>query len=498
MRQDSGREVTRRAVLKTALAGGVGLAVGARPWLAQAGTPGRSVLLDGFEGGLGLVNGAPRWAFVEVPGNTGTATVQSITGILPGGQSVLKVVCLTNKPGEYDIDVDFQPWTNGQGDSYAWEKASEASAYVPGTFYSLEFWMLPDSQYNPPATTAGGYAELTFGTYTMAPSMKFIGGSQESGGFHGYHSLRIPRTNGRWIKCKMMRPQGFRQGWASPAAICFPTSGNGVAFQPMETIRCSPSGCVLKFTHEARWPGVEGSPNVLWGLWTSRTAANKIPRAGDTLTGETSGAVRTINAASQYVAGNYQGGHNMDACGIWTGYSDAWIQQGGCTLDWASDHPRTTYWDRVTRFYIGVWGQAGAVAPVTTYMDDFRFFDDARDDQVAVSNIGGYFDPQLNDLFVTWQRNSAMINKQWEIRVAYADLHNGGLSTGTVWKTVQDSGDGYHVMSAYGRLDGTNGRPLFVSVRPTDRSTFAQIMLPTASSSMIAPLAAPGNLRIVP
>ena len=269
----------------------------------------------------------------------------------------------------------------------------------------------------------------------MARSQKGTANNQEAGGYHGYHSLRLPRTNGRWMKMKMMRPQGFRTAWASPAAICTIATTNGIPFQAMEPITCTPSGVTLRYQNEAPFVGMTGSPTVLWGLWT---AFNRVPRPGDTLRGATSGATRTISAAEPYVAGNY-GHNNMDACGIWTGFSDRWLQYGGCNAEWYADYPNTTYWDRVTRFYISAIAEPEATAPSTTYLDNFTFVRDDRDDQVAVSNLGAFYDPDGGMLYVTWQRNSGLRGKHWKVVVGSKDLHTNGLASGMEWQSVDDN-----------------------------------------------------------
>jgi hypothetical protein len=187
------------------------------------------------------------------------------------------------------------------------------------------------------------------------------------------------------------------------------------------------------------------------------------------LTGTISGAVRTISAAEHYVAGNYD--KNMDPCGPWTSFSSDWIQKGGCNLEWFADYPNTTYWDRVTRFYVSSYGP-GAPAPVSVRLDDFRFVQDDQADQVAIANLGAFFDPSTGMLFVTWERNGQMLGKSWEVHVGTVDQYANGRAPR--WMAVPDGDINYKCMSAYGPWIGGGDR-IFIAVRPHDRETFAQI-----------------------
>ena len=496
MKQDSDKcnpgalRMSRRTLLRNAVAGGAGFAIARRigfdSWVVE-GAP-ETVVFDRFLNGLGQVNNAPRWQFVNVDGASAGTTETSGDVVRTVGGKTLKVVTTQKARADfYDLDVDFSPWNARQGDAYAYERA-QGPGYVTGAFRVLEFWIRPDPRFTEPATSGGSYAQMSFGTYTMALSRKGTN-NQEAGGYHGYHSLALPRTNGRWMKMKMMRAQGFRTAWASPAAICTIATTNGIPFEPMERIICGPSGVTLLYQNEATFNGMKGSPKVLWGLWT---AMNRLPSPGDTLKGASSGAERTISAAARYVAGEYEGGNTMDACGIWTGFTDRWAQYGGCNEEWYADYPNTTYWDRVTRFYISAVGEPEAAVPSTSYLDDFTFVLDDRDDQVAVANLGAFYDPDRGMLYVTWQRNSGMRGKHWEVVVGSKDLHTNGLTSGKEWQSVDDNDPNYHVMSAYAPLAGTAPDTLYIAVHPHDRPTFAQIAVPLKSARPTPPT----NVRV--
>ncbi len=427
--------------------------------------PTDSLSLDSFENGLRTspTYGYQYWKYLEWD-SSGTVGISQGEVNAIDGTNTLKVTA-TQKRGNTDIYTDFQPWTGGQGDSYTWEKAVDVNRYTTGKYHVIEFWMYPDSRFHAPKDEQGGYAELSFGTYTMASALKGQG-SQENGGYHGYHSLHIPTTNGRWVKLKMMRPGGFRSGANYPAARATVATSNNIPFTFMENI-VSSSGAVMKFTNE-----YDGK------VYSLSAKHPELPLSGDTITGETSGAVRTLGEVIRH----YPEGNSSDLVGKWTGYDISWVQKGGTNVDWYKDYPNTTTWDRLTRFYVANISQPAATAPSVTYLDDFRFLEDDRDDQVAVANIGAFYDPATSNLYVTWERNKEMYGKVWEVRVAYSDIHNTGLSNATVWKTIRDSQNDYSVMSLYGNLNGTNGRPLYISVRPLDRDTFAQIMIPTSST----------------
>ena len=468
--------ISRRALLRNAVAGGAGLVIARRlgfdTWVVE-GAP-ETVVLDRFVKGLGQVNNAPRWQFVNAEGaSMGTTGISEDVVRTVNGKALKVVTTQKARADFYDLDVDFSPWYAQQGDAYAYERA-QGVGYATGAYRVLEFWIRPDPRFTAPATSGGSYAQMSFGTYTMALSRKGTN-NQEAGGYHGYHSLALPKTNGRWMKMKMMRPQGFRTAWQSPAAICTIATTNDRPFEPMERVICAPSGATLLYQNEAAFEGMKGSPKVLWGLWT---ALNRLPSPGDTLTGATSGAQRTISAAARYVAGEHEGGNTMDACGIWTGFSDRWLQYGGCNEEWYADYPNTTYWDRVTRFYISAIGEPEATAPSTSYLDDFTFVLDDRDDQVAVANLGAFYDPEGSMLYVTWQRNSAMKGRHWKVVVGSKDLHTNGLPSGTEWQTVDDNDPNLHIMSAYAKLAGSVPDTLYIAVRPHDRSTFGQIAVP--------------------
>jgi hypothetical protein len=483
--------MSRRTLLRNAVAGGAGFAIARRlgfdSWVV-AGAP-ETVVFDRFLNGLGQVNNAPRWQFVNVEGaSAGTLEISDDVVRTVHGKT-LKIVTTTKAKADYvDLDVDFSPWNVRQGDAYAYERA-QGVGYVTGAYRVLEFWIRPDPRFRAPATSGGEYSQMSFGTYTTALSRKNQN-NQEAGGYHGYHSILLPRTNGNWMKVKMMRPQGFRTASPLPAAICTIATTNGIPFQAMEPITCTPSGVTLRYQNEAAFTGMTGSPTVLWGLWT---AVDRVPKPGDTIRGATSGALRTISAATLYMPSAYEGGNTMDACGIWTGFSDRWVQYGGCNAEWYADYPNATYWDRVTRFYVMALSQPDATVPSTSYLDDFTFVRDDRDDQVAVSNLGAFYDPDGRMLYVTWQRNSGLRGKHWKVVVGSKDLHTNGLTSGTEWQSVDDSDPNYHVMSAYAPLAGTVPDTLYIAVHPHDRPTFAQIAVPLK----LTPPSPPSNVRVI-
>lgn len=448
---------------------------------------GSSLLFDGFENGLDGLNGAgvfPNWDFVDFAGaSIGDVDIVTATGgVTPiSGTKMLRIITTDKQGGggnpDYGSDVQFQPQNasgTGQGTYFTYER-TQGGAYTQGIYRALEHYWYPDQRNNAPVTNGGLATEngsLQLGAYSMAASQKGVGGSNEARGGHGYHTLTLPTTNGRWFKAKWFRAGGMRTAWATPVAYCTVSSTNGVAFTPYETINCSPSGKVLQFSYEATPWAVSGA-NQLWAFWM---AYNGIPSAGDTLTGASSGAVRTISAAVQYVPGNY-GLNSSDPLGFFTGYDDRWMMKGGNNMEWHLDYPNATYWDRVTRFYLATLSQTSATEPVTEYMDDMRWVTATDDDVVAIPNIGGFYDPVLQKLYVTFEKNHDWLNgKTWQVYVSTSDMHVNGLGAGALWQSI--AGIDYANVSFYETL-ATPGAPIYVAAKTSDRSTFAQILLET-------------------
>jgi len=412
------------------------------------------------------------------------ASFQAASVVTPVSGTHMLRITTTDKQGypgyiDYGSDIDIQPWnaTGGNnGSKYAYE-VTQGGAYTTGVYRSLEFYVWGDARNNAPITSGGRHSDhgsVQIGTYMMAPSQKGLG-NQEGHGWHGYLTVLLPRTNDRWMKCKFFRAGGQRQAWATPAAICDVATTNGVAFTPYETITCSPSGATLKYTWE-QTPWAPDGLNHVWGLWTSY---NTIPSAGDTLTGQTSGAIRTISSAVRFSPGNYSGQGNTDTLGAWTGFDERWVMQGGGHDEWYAD-TGATYWDRVTRFYIATIGQNNATEPVVEYVDDLKWVSATSDDVVAVANMGGYYDPALQKLYITWEKNHDWFDgKTWQVYVSTSDMHVNGLGAGSLWQSI--AGIDYACASIYETLTDTFGdAPIYVAVKTSDRSTFAQIMLETA------------------
>jgi len=455
------------------------------------GGAGSSLLFDGFENGLDGLNGAgvnPNWQFVDVVNaSIGDVDITTATGgVTPISGTKMLRITTTDKQGgaptpypDYGADVDIQPWNaagGNQGSKFAYE-VTQGGAYTEGVYRALEFYFYPDQRSNTPVTAGGRATEhgcLQLGAYSMALSQKG-NNDQELRGGHGYHTVTLPATNGRWMKFKMFRAGGMRTTWPTPCAYCTVSSTNGIAFQAYEPVTCSPSGVTIQVSHEATPWSVSGN-NQLWGFWT---AYNGIPSAGDTLTGTLSGASRTISAAVQYVPGNY-GLNSLDPIGFFTGFDDRWMMQGGNNMEWHLDYPNATYWDRVTRFYVATLWQPSATEPVVEYMDDMRWVSATDDDCVAVSNMGGFYDPALQKLFISWEKNHDWFNgKTWQVYVSTSDMHVNGLGAGTLWQSI--AGVDYACASVYETLADTFGdAPIYVAIKPSDRSTFAQIELATA------------------
>lgn len=439
------------------------------------------LVFDDFDNGLDGVNGAgafPNWKFNDFGTTFGDADiVTSATGVTPYSGSNMLRLTTTATDGYVSMDTDFNPWNvsgTNQGSYYAHER-TQGGTYYTNTYWALEFFIRTDSRYTTPVTQQNGSAQLSFGTYLMAESQRGLN-NQEGHGNHGYHSLRMPNTNGRWMKVKLLRASQWRGTDFIPAAMCTVSSANGTAFIQGETISCSPSGAQLRYTNEINPWGGTGNREV-WGLWKSYGV---IPAAGDTLTGLTSGASRTISAAIQFQPGAYSGGTNHDVCGEWAGFDDHWLRSG-CTHDWYLESGAATYWDRVTRFYIEVVDEpTGSSVPIVNYVDRLQWSDDDRDDMIAVSNLAAFYDPSVGKLYVAWQINTDQDYKTWEIRTSYNDIHTNGLASATVWTTVTANDTGSPCLAAYETISDPGGQPLYISIRNTDRSTFTQIKIETA------------------
>ena len=455
------------------------------------GDPDESLLFEDFENGLDGMSGggvAPDWGFVNVESaSIGTIDIVTATGgVTPVSGTHMARIITTEKNGpgwdppqpDYGSDVDFQPqnaFGTGQGTYFAYER-SQGGAYTQGIYRALEFFYYPDQRSNAPVTAGGRYTEqgsLQIGTFSMAASQKGIGGSNEARGGHGYHTLSMPTTNNRWMKVKLFRAGGMRTTWVTPCAICDVATTNGVTFTPYETITCSPSGVTLQFSAE-QTPWTPTGVNQLWGFWN---AYNGIPSAGDTLTGGTSGAVRTISAAIQYRPGDF-GGNSSDPLGFFTGFDERWMMKGGNHMEWHLDYPNATYWDRVTRFYVATLSNSGATIPQTEFMDDMRWATATDDDCVAVSNLGGFYDPALDKLYVTFEKNHDWKDgKTWQVYVSTVDMHVNGLGAGTLWQSI--AGIDYPMVSIYETLADPGAATIYVAVKTSDRSTFAQMTLST-------------------
>jgi len=150
-------------------------------------------------------------------------------------------------------------------------------------------------------------------------------------------------------------------------------------------------------------------------------------------------------------------------------------------MEWHLDYPNFNYWDRVTKIYIGSVFTDEITAPALDYLDNMSWIIDPRDDIIAMSNIGSFYDPVAGKLYVTFEKQRSFLGKPWEIRTSHEDIHTNGWASGTTWQSFNDAGNGYNVVNRYANFTPVSpGQDLYVAVRMTERSTFTQIKIKTA------------------
>lgn len=446
----------------------------------KGGRATQGLALEDFTGGL-----RAWWSFYDdtVYGTLGDLTVvASDAGVTPPDGAVGMFKASGNDYGGssqlYDTYIYCQPDNNGQ--YYLKRALMNEGLYVANTMKCLEFWMYPNQSYGAPIQDDGWNlgsgqlrGDLSLGDFTMGPSQQG-GGNKEANGFHTYHGWQAcVDTNGRWMKLKTKQGGGFRASSTMPAARCVVTGSSGT-FTAQEVINCSPSGKTLIFAFN----GSHNSQTCVFGLTTAATA--NLPSVGDTLTGATSGATRTVSSVTQYYPGTYGEDGPLHSSGFWSGYWADWATKGGMTQEWYSDYPTKTNWDRVTRFYLGTAHNGTMTLPSVNYYGPLTFIDDGRDDSVYCSQIGAFYEPAIEKLYVTFGHNLSYGRTTAEVAYAYSDIHTSGFAAATVIKSLTAYEYGAQT-AIYETLAGTAGRDLYIAVRKSDRGdNFMQIRIPTA------------------
>lgn len=396
-----------------------------------------------------------------------------------GSDYVLKAHTTALGAGTYGTYIYFQPWEAAQGDRFAYERALDVGSWVGGVNRVMEFWAKPSNNYQAPVTTGGlpGYEQMSFGTFTMALSRRGDGSpcptgqsNNECKGNHGYHGGQFPSTGNRWMKWKLMTP-GFRTiTQFYPVSRVVRNTTNGTPFTQGEIVNCSPSSTAHTFANES----THNSQNVVWLLWN---VWGELVEAGDTCTGASSGAERTVTSVTQFDANTYGDQNRTSVMGVWTGFWDRWFNYGGANYEWYLDYtatPKATYWDRVSTFYVSTQYVDVSQLPTDDYYDGFVLKDDDRDDNVYIGNLYICYNEEAGKLIFGWSRNQEYRGKTWEVRYSASDIHTLGFTNATAWETLADDNNDYAGMQLYEDFTPP-AQTFYVAVRPNDRSPFAQI-----------------------